>query len=365
MKPFQLAVDPTMLDDLGRRLTSTRYPQASSDEPWANGMPPAELRRLVEYWHDRFDWPAAVSRLNAVAQFTADVDGARVHWAEYPGRPGAPTIVVTHGWPYTFAEMLPLAERLAGDFRVIVPSLPGYIFSAARDEPFTGPAVAELWHRLLSEVLATPAYFTYGEDVGAGVSDWLAASHPEAVLGIIASHAAFPPDARQSDPTEAELAFEAWRAEQRTTGSGYAIMQSTKPDTLAAALVDSPSGLAAWIVEKFSAWSDHDGAEADIGPFTFDQLLTTVMLFWTTGSIGSSFRPYLDAGLDPDIPLIDVPAAVVVQTHERLYPQSYARRTYTDLRSFERLSHGGHFAADEAPDAIADMIRRFVADVLG
>ncbi len=365
MKPFQLDVDPEMLDDLDRRLSSTRYAEASSGEPWANGMPPAELRRLVEHWRDRFDWPAIVSRLNAVSQFTADVDGGSLHWAEYAGRPGAPTIVVTHGWPYTFAEMLPLAERLAGDFRVIVPSLPGYIFSEARDEHFTGPAVAELWHRLLSGVLATPAYFTYGEDVGAGVSDWLAALHPEAVLGIIASHAAFPPEGRQSDPTGAELTFEAWRVEQRATGSGYATMQRTKPDTLAAALIDSPSGLAAWIVEKFYAWSDHDDAEADIGPFTFDQLLTTVMLYWTTGSIGSSFRPYLDAALDPDIPLIDVPAAVVVQTHERLYPESYAHRTYTDLRSFERLAHGGHFAADEAPDAIAATIRHFVAEVLG
>jgi pimeloyl-ACP methyl ester carboxylesterase len=303
--------------------------------------------------------------LNEVQQFTADFDGRRLHWAEYAGRRGAPTIVLTHGWPYTFAEMLPLAERLAADFRVIVPSLPGYIFSEQRDEPFTGPAVAELWHRLLSEVLQTPAYFTYGEDVGAGVSDWLAALHPEAVLGIITAHAAFPPDDRQSDPTPDELAFEAWRAEQRVTESGYAAMQSTKPDTLAAALTDSPAGLAAWIVEKFHAWSDHGGPAVDIGPFTFDQLLTTAMLYWTTGSIGSSFRPYLDAELDPDIPLIDVPAAVLVQTHERLYPESYARRTYTDLRSFERLAHGGHFAADEAPEAIAATIRRFVAEVLG
>jgi pimeloyl-ACP methyl ester carboxylesterase len=364
MKSFRLDVDHAMLDDLDRRLTSTRYAHASSSEPWANGMPPAVLRRLVEYWHDHFDWPAVVARLNTVSQFTADLDGRSLHWADYAGRPGAPTIVVTHGWPYTFAELLPLAERLAGDFRVIVPSLPGYIFSEQRDEPFTGPAVAELWHRLLSEVLQTPAYFTYGEDVGAGISDWLAASHPEAVLGIIASHAAFPPASRQSDPTPDELVFEAWRAEQRVTGSGYATMQRTKPDTLAAALTDSPAGLAAWIVEKFHAWSEQDGTESDIGPFTFDQLLTTVMLYWTTGSIGSSFRPYLDAGLDPDIPLIDVPAAVIVQTHERLYPESYAHRTYTDLRSFERLARGGHFAADEAPDALAATIRRFVAEVL-
>ena len=359
MDEFRIPVDAAELAELRERLSRTRFPAAAPGKPGEHGMPPAQLRELVAYWREEFDWPAVVARLNAIPQFTAELDGRRVHWAQLDGRPGAPTIVVTHGWPYTFAEMLPLAERLAGDFTVIVPSLPGYIFSEPREESFTGPAVAELWHRLLTEVLGTPAYFTYGEDVGAGVSDWLAAQHPESVLGIVASHAAFPPDERSSDLTEEELAFEAWRDEQRRSGSGYALMQRTKPDTLAAALSDSPSGLAAWIIEKFQAWSDHGGGE----PFTREQLLTTVMLYWVSGSIGTSFRPYTDAELDPDIPLISVPAAVVVQTHERLYPESYAHRTYTDIRSFAKLEHGGHFASSEAPDAIAEVVRSLAVEV--
>lgn len=359
IREFCIAVDSAALYDLCARLARTRYPVAAPGTPGEHGMPPDGLRALVEYWGSGFDWPSIVAQLNAIPQFTAELDGRRVHWAQLDGRPGAPTIVLTHGWPYTFADMLPLAQLLVGDFTVIIPSLPGYIFSEARDESFTGPAVAELWHRLLSEVLQTPAYFSYGEDVGAGVSDWLAALHPESVLGIIASHAAFPPDHRSLDLSEEELAFETWRVEQRRTGSGYALMQQTKPDTLAAALTDSPSGLAAWIVEKFQAWSDPTTL------FTHDQLLTTVMLYWISGSIGTSFRPYMDSELDPDIPRIAVPAAIVVQTHERLYPESYAHRTYTDIRSFAKLAHGGHFAASEAPDAIAAVIRALASEVRG
>jgi pimeloyl-ACP methyl ester carboxylesterase len=359
MDRYRIPLDTAELDDLRERLERARFATAAAGKPGEHGVTPAELRSLVTYWRDEFDWPAVVARLNAIPQFTVELDGRRVHWAQLDGRAGAPVIVLTHGWPYTFAEMLPLAERLVGDFTVIVPSLPGYIFSEPLDRPFTGPAVAELWHRLLTEVLGTPTYFSYGEDVGAGVSDWLAARHPESVLGIIASHAAFPPDDRSDELTDEELAFEAWRDEQRSTGSGYALMQRTKPDTLAAALSDSPSGLAAWIVEKFGAWSDHGGGE----PFTRDQLLTTVMLYWVSGSIATSFRPYADAELDPDIPLISVPAAIVVQTHERLYPESYAHRTYTDIRSFAKLESGGHFVACEAPDAIAAVVRSLAADV--
>jgi pimeloyl-ACP methyl ester carboxylesterase len=253
--------------------------------------------------------------------------------------------------------MLPLADALAGDFSVVVPSLPRYGYSEALPEPFTGPAVASLIHELMTEVLGYERYVTYGEDVGAGVSDWLAASFPDFVAGIVAPHAAFPPADRKADLTgEEQLFFESldgvWHGE-----SAYSDEQATKPDTLAAALNDSPADPAARIIEKFRAWSDGDLEVR----FTLDQLLTTVMIYWTTQSVATSFRPYFAAEQDPQIPRIGVPAAVIVQQYEREYPRSIAERTYDDIRSFDLLARGGHFTALEHPAEVAGLVRRFAA----
>jgi pimeloyl-ACP methyl ester carboxylesterase len=176
-------------------------------------------------------------------------------------------------------------------------------------------------------------------------------------MGIYAPHAAFPPASRRTDLAPVEAEFFAWLEGIWENGRGYSDMQATKPDTLAAGLSDSPAGLAAWIVEKFREWSDSGGdVEAS---FSKDQLLTTVMIYWITNTIGSSFRAYYDAENDPPLPLVTVPAAVVVQRHERKYPREVAERTYTDLRSFGLLPRGGHFTAAEAPDLIAAGIRSF------
>jgi pimeloyl-ACP methyl ester carboxylesterase len=253
--------------------------------------------------------------------------------------------------------MLPLADGLAGDFSVVVPSLPGYGYSEALPEPFTGPTVASVINELMTEVLGYERYVAYGEDVGAGVSDWLAASFPDSVAGIIAPHAAFPPPDRKKGLTDEEKLFFDWLGEVWKGERAYGEEQATKPDTLAAALNDSPAGLAAWIVEKFRAWSDGDFEET----FTLDQLLTTVMIYWTTQSIGTSFRPYFAAEQDPPIPRIGVPAAVIVQQYEREYPRSIAERTYDDIRSFDLLARGGHFTALEHPAEVAGLVRRFAA----
>ena len=196
-----------------------------------------------------------------------------------------------------------------------------------------------------------------GEDVGAGVSDWTAALHPESVLGIFATHAAFPARERKSDLTLEEEAFVAWLAEKWKYESAYSQIQATKPDTLAAGLNDSPAGLAAWIVEKFRTWSG--GEDCFRQAWTDDDVLTTVTLYWVTETIGPSFRPYIDDRLEQSIPLIGVPAGVSVQWGERGFPRSYAERTYRDLRFWNELPRGGHFTVKQTPDLVAADMREF------
>ncbi|MDQ1572060.1 MAG: hypothetical protein QOF79_2734 [Actinomycetota bacterium] len=359
MEPFSVHVSDEVLDDLRLRLARTRYTTAAPGEPNAAGISPRYLKELVAYWLDGFDWRAREAYLNEHPQFTVELEGAVVHFVHQRStNPDARPILITHGWPYSFAEMLPLADELR-DFHVVVPSLPGYGWS---DLPTAGPVVpnrtAETWNSLMAE-LGYDRFLTYGEDIGGGVSDWLAALHPESVAGIYAPHAAFPPAERRNDLLPVESEFFEWLDAVWKGGEAYSQQQATRPDTLAAGLADSPAGLAAWIIEKFGEWSDGDGTAES--RFTKDQLLTTVMIYWVTNTIGSSFRPYYDDVHKPPLPLIHVPAGVTVQQHERKYPREVAERTYTDLRYFSRLPSGGHFTAAEEPALVAAGLREFVA----
>jgi epoxide hydrolase len=359
MKPFSIAVPESELNDLRYRLDHTRYATAAHGIPWAAGVPADYLRELVDYWRAGYDWRAQEARLNRYPQFSTDIDGNAVHFVHRSSdNPDAIPIILSHGWPYTFVEMLPLADEL-GDFHVVVPSLPGFGFSAV---PATGDVtaatIANTWHALMTE-LGYDRYLTYGEDVGAGVSDWLAASHPESVRGIHAAHAGFPARDRRGDLTQVEKDFFEWLGGQWEGGEAYSAIQSTRPDTLGASLSDSPAGLAAWIVEKFREWSDCDG---DLeSSFSKDQLLTTVMIYWITNSIATSFRPYYDDRRSADLTTVTVPAGITVQQHERRYPRELADRTYSDVRFFNLIERGGHFTAAEAPDLVAADLRAFVA----
>ena len=352
MQPFRIAVPDDVLDDLRRRLEWTLLPEKTPGPDWSNGIPPEVLGSLVDRWRDRYDWRQAEGRLNRFEQVRVDVDGCEVHAVVARGRAtGRLPIVVTHGWPYSFASMLPLVDALGGELDVVVPSLPGYGFSSVLPTAFSSAAVADRWNALMTTELGYDRYLTYGEDVGAGVSDWLAGAHP-AVAGIVASHASFSARSRPGvELDDAERAFLASVASPAE--SGYAHQQGTRPDTLAAALIDSPSGLLAWIAEKIAAWSDGDGLTS----FDRDDILTNVMVYWVTRSIGTSFRPYSESPADDDLhPIIEVPASILVQTHEGAYPRSLAEKSYADIRSFERLSRGGHFTAWENPAAIASAI---------
>ncbi|QSB16243.1 epoxide hydrolase [Natronosporangium hydrolyticum] len=352
MQPFRLDVPSDVLDDLHRRLAATLLPLQTPGDDWSRGIPPHVLGELLTHWRERYDWRAREAALNGYEQFTVDLDGCRVHVLWRRGSaPGRLPVVLTHGWPYTFAEMLPTLDAIDGELDVVVPSLPGYAYSEVLPVPFAASAVAHRWQALMTEVLGYDRYLTYGEDVGAGVSDWLAGAYPQSVAGIVASHPSFSARSQEGVTlTDEEEAF--YASLQGPAESGYAHQQGTRPDTLAAALTDSPAGLLAWIGEKFAAWSDGDRLER----VNSDDLITTTMLYWVTRSIGTSFRAYCDPSDGDEHPLITVPASIIVQTHEAGYPRSLAEKSYLDIRAFTRLTRGGHFTAFEAPGEVADAI---------
>ncbi|WP_072314415.1 epoxide hydrolase family protein [Agrococcus sp. Marseille-P2731] len=342
-EPFEFRATDADLERLRSRLDSSVVPLST---PGAGGIPMPTLQRLLDRWRDSFDWRAVEQRLFAHEHRITTIDGTLIHYVHLRGgAPGRLPIVLSHGWPYSFAEMLPLAEALRGELDVVVPSLPGHAWSEPLGEPYTSEAVARLWRSLMVDELGYARFLTYGEDVGTAVSDWLAGAHADAVAGLIATHASFGVRDRGEHLDEAEAAFfDAIAVAERATG-GYAHQQGSRPDTTAAALLDSPIGLLAWVGEKLLEWSGDEGLEDDT-------VLTTVTLYWLTRSIGTSFRPYSDPGETPH-PLVEVPTAVRVQRRERDYPRSLAERSYRDLRSFSLLERGGHFPALETPAEVA------------
>jgi pimeloyl-ACP methyl ester carboxylesterase len=267
-----------------------------------------------------------------------------------------------HGWPHTFALQLAYADLLP-DFHVVVPSLPGFAFSSPyRTGWMENQRLADTMNRLMVEVLGYERYLTYGEDVTADVNDLLAATHPESVHGVLVTHAHFPTTeerGRLDDPL-ATAFFERLAAAQYDVG-GYAHEQGTRPDTLAVGLNDSPAGLLAWITEKLVEWSDTPGGDPrDVERrISRERILTEATIYWVTQTIGSSFRPYFEPTTPTAIPPVAVPASVHIQRHEHDNPESVAREFYRDLRTFERLDEGGHFAVAEVPEVMAERTRTF------
>lgn len=365
MEPFTLHVPDAELDDLRARLRATRL---LPDQPGAPhvGMTSEYLAELVASWID-LDWRARERWLAAHPQALVDVDGARIHLAHLRADdPDAPALLVMHGWPHTFALQLDLADRLP-DMHVVVVSLPGFGFSTPFAEgPMGEQRLADAMHHLMTEVLGYRTFLTYGEDVSANVNDRIASSHPESVAGIVATHAHFPTIAERADLDDpAAQAFFDRLAADAPFMSAYAHAQTTRPDTLAVGLNDSPAGLLAWIVEKLVEWSDTPPGDPRLVErrISRERLLTEASIYWFGQSIGTSFRPYFDSVDDGPIAPVEVPAAVHVQRHEGDYPESLARGFYRDLRTFERLEEGGHFAIAEVPDAMAARFRAFAVEL--
>jgi pimeloyl-ACP methyl ester carboxylesterase len=367
---FHIDVPDDVLADLRTRIRRTRFTPVSDPHSWAAGTDPDYLRSLLDRWAGGFDWREAEASLNRLPHYLADVSGQRIHFVRVPaaGGDGLP-LVLTHGWPSSFVEMLRLVplltdpERFGGDpadaFEVIIPSLPGFLFSELPpDGPMTRATTAATWHTLMTEVLGFTRYAAFGGDIGGGVTSWLGALYPESVAGIHLIHPGMPAG-DLSELSEREQAFlDAVDAYDKADG-GYSEIMCTRPDTIAAALQDSPAGLAAWIVDKYRAWSDCGG---DLeSRFDRDDILTVLTLYWATGTIGSSFRQYYDWEHTPARPVVTVPTGVTVSAEPVLrdYPRELAERGFSDIRHWRGPTAGGHFLPMEEPELLAGDLRTF------
>lgn len=378
-RPFALHVEPSVLDDLRDRLARTRWPDEPGHAGWRYGADLAYVKRLLAYWLDEYDWRRHEAAINALRQFTAEISGSTVHFVHEPGKGPSPLpLLLVHGWPgsiWEFHKLIPFLTdpaRTGGDprdaFTVVAPSLPGYAFSYNPGLRFSVETIATMFSTLMTDVLAYSRFGTQGGDWGAFVTSVLAFQHPESVAGV---HLNLLPVRRdpamleraKNEPPQSDLRryldqLNHFLAEE----TGYQWIQGTKPQTLAFGLNDSPAGLAAWILEKFHTWSDHQG---DLDSyFGRDVLLTNIMLYWITGAIGASFWPYYARRHGPwpipDAASIRVPMGYAEFPKEILTPpRSLAEPMFSDIRRWTRMERGGHFAALEQPELLAHEIREF------
>ena len=373
VEAFTINIPQATLDDLHNRLAHTRWPDEIEGAEWAYGTNLDYLKSLVSYWQNQFDWRAQEARLNQFTQFRAEIDGLGIHFIHERGKGPHPTpLILTHGWPDSFFRMYKIIPMLTdpahygGDpddaFDVIVPSLPGYGFSdRPHERGMSSVRTAELWAQLMTEVLGYRRFAAAGGDIGSGVTRYLALAHPDLLVGIHLTDNGLPLTTEVPDLSEAEKQYLSAVQQWRMQEGAYAMMHSTKPQTLAYGLNDSPVGLAAWILEKFRAWSDCDGNVER--RFSKDELLTNIMIYWVTETINSSVHMYYEnVHMSPPLKPgqhIEVPAGVAIFAKDiMLPPRQWAERSLR-VQRWTQMPRGGHFAALEEPELLAEDIRAF------
>jgi len=375
MQPFSYRVPDEALADLNERLRRARLPDPAPGSGWDHGTSVDYLRGLIAYWRDEFDWRAEEARLNAFPQFTIARPDADLHFLHVPGRGPAPMpLLLMHGWPGSVFEFLDLIPRLTdpashgGDpadaFTVVAPSLPGYGLSFRPGQTRFGVEdIADILAGLMSETLGYERFGAQGGDWGGITAARMGAVHADRLIGIHVNMLALRRDRDVfRNPTPEEKAYlddlTRWLREE----TGYQWIQGTRPETLSFALTDSPTGLAAWIVEKFRAWSDCGGDVESV--FTRDRILANISFYWFTGAIGSSFYPYYfrlhRRWMIPDGASVTAPTGYAEFPREMLRPpRSLAEKMFTDIRRWTVMPKGGHFAAMEQPEALAEEVRAF------
>lgn len=382
-EPFVIAVPEDTLVDLRERLARTRWPDEIGNDNWEYGTRLAYLKELVAYWRTTYDWRQHERAMNTFPHYRVIIAGQPIHFIHEPGRGPKPMpLILTHGWPWTFWDfhkvIRPLSDPAAygGDaadaFDVVVPSLPGFGFSLPLTQ--TGIAVREVtdrWVTLMTEVLGYQRFGAQGGDIGALVSTDLGHVYPERLIGVHLN-LAIPLSRELSPASEYSDEEQGWFAKTQhffAEERGYAAMQSTKPQTAAYGLTDSPAGLCAWIVEKRRTWSDC-GGEVE-RRFSKDELLTTMTLYWVTGSIGTAFRSYYERAHHPwqpvhsRTPVVEVPTGVAVFPEEIIHmPRRWAERYY-NLQRWTVMPAGGHFAPMEEPERLVEDIRAFFRPLRG
>nr|AGU09825.1 Epoxide hydrolase N terminus [uncultured organism] len=372
-QPFTTRATPAALDDLRARLRATRWPDAPEDAGWTLGTDVAYLRELVEYWAEEFDWPAQEAALAGIPRFQIELGGLSIHFAHVKAVPAAQPalpLVLSHGWPdafWRYSKVIPLltdpgahGADPADAFDVVVPDMPGFGYSQRpAGAPLNSITVAGLWAELM-DALGYDRFGAAGGDIGSHVSRYLALDFPERVLAVHRTDAGIPTTLQGQHLSQEERTFVDEAAAWAQSEGAYAAMHRTKPQTAAFGLIDSPAGLAAWIVEKLRSWSDcHGDLESS---YSKDEILTLITIYWLTGTIGSSMRMYNANFAIPPEQLsrrVEVPSGFALFPADILRPpRAWLMRTANTVRVTE-LARGGHFAAFEEPELYAQELRDF------
>ena len=378
IRPFRVDVPQAELDDLHDRLARTRWPDDYEGVGWDYGTDLATMKELATYWRDGYDWRRQEAYLNSFPHFTAELDGEELTFIHIRGTgPDPIPLLLLHGWPDSVCRYLKLIPLLTdpashlGDpgicFDVVVPWLIGRYRGGSR-APRSGlfRHIAEQLWTLMTRELGYQRFGAAGGDGGSVIAQLLGVHHPDSVLGVHLTDLGFTiAFAQFPDLSEAEQRYfgelQGWSMQE----GAYAMVQGTKPQTLAFGLNDSPVGFAAWIIEKFRTWSDCDGRLENV--YTKDELLTNVMLYWLNGPTARSvsYREEFTAPSLAPNQQVGVPSALAVPPKDLgpIMPRELAERNLTDLRRYTVLPHGGHFAAMEYPDVVAQDVRAFFADL--
>ena len=364
---FTIRFDADAVEDLRTRIRHTRWAPERAGAGWELGVPGAELRRLAERWADGFDFARLEQQLNRLPHFRSRIGDLDIHFVHRRGTGPAPVpLVLTHGWPWTFWDFSRVIEPLAdpvrhgGDaldaFDVIVPALPGFPFSGASDQPVGFVGTAQLWRRLLLDVLGYERFGAHGADSGAFVTAQLAHEHADVLIG---AHLTFP----------ALLGATMGDARERPELQTHFLTHIFEPQTLSWAMHDSPVGMLAWMLQRRRSWSDCDGEVSR--RFSDDDLLLTASLYWLGDSFASSVRSYADSFRAPWSPRFDgkpvlrAPTGIAVFPRElRRVPRALAEE-YANLVHWSEMPRGGHFAAWEEPSLLIDDLRTFFRPLRG
>ncbi|WP_018099282.1 epoxide hydrolase family protein [Sinorhizobium meliloti] len=383
IRPFEIHVPQSQLDDLRKRIANTRWPDRETVGDISQGIQLQRVQELVRYWGSEYDWRKAEQELNALPEFVTTIDGVDIQFIHVRSRhPNALPVILTHGWPGSQFEFIktigPLTDptayggRAEDAFDVVIPSIPGHGFSGKPTELGWGPErVAKAWDVLMKR-LGYSTYVSQGGDHGSVISDALARQAPKGLLGIHLNMPATVPGElmrgiNAGDPAPVSLSQperEAYRSLSTFFGrnAAYGAMMVTRPQTIGYSLADSPSGLAAWIYEKFVQWSDSNGVPENV--LSRDEMLNDITLYWLTNVGASSSRFYWennnnnfssDAQKTKDI---KVPVAITVFPKE-IYkaPESWSKQAYPSLVYYNQVEKGGHFAAWEQPQLFAEELR--------
>lgn len=349
VKPFKIDVQQTVLDDLQNRLRQTRWPDAPDNIGWKYGTDPVFLKSLVDYWQNGYDWRKQEAALNAIPQFTVEIDGTTIHFQHIKSKnPNARPLLLLHGWPdcfYRYHKVIPL---LTGDYDIVVPSLPGFGFSS--HVAMTDDGSAKIFATLMKDVLGYKSFLIAGGDMGTGIAKSIANLYPENVAAVHLTDVGYPNGSEDwSTMSKAEQEFGKVIQQWWFTEGAYSLLHATKPQTQAFGLNDSPVGLASWIIEKFKGWSTPDGTIED--HFTKDELLTNVMIYWVSQTINSSMRTYAVGAFQQlaSGQKVNTPTGVAIFPGDAPTPKEWAERK-VNLKQFTVMEKGGHFAALELPE---------------